>query len=591
MRRAAFVSMMFLAIFSATASGCKARDSSVRRAIVRVITADGQESGTGFFVKGPEGDDSAYVATAYHVIDSGKRLILERNEEASEKEEYVEAYPDTEVVAFNAQADVAIIRVKNLPSAKVRRLDLAGEPVKDEAVVSWGFPVSNLTNRLGLTKKDGKVLNFAKFPVVDRLYRRVVRENAVEGLIISTDIEPGFSGGPTCNEAGQVVGINVLKDSAYRGQNGAIHVSVLKELIAGIHPYIAPSAAEVTALLKRVQTEMLMVPVQDRTNIQEAELLSTLELPRLRELIAELRRAEADDDPDHGTVKGLSDRAMLGVALARLPGPLLETYHADSTQKELSECKRRTQGMRRFLGEIGLGQEAADSSVQDCADLARRPILWDLVAATFQWERKPVEYTVTTIEEVDAETLTFRANVRIGAAPNVVPVYVSSEHGRLRLKLFDNNDKLYALDAPGAAIARDFEGVWIHRSPAAPVPGGDGDTEEKEERLNISIQNGKEVGVRQEFFLRKQSKGPGWTYACTRLPTVTGTVVQSLTGQYKNGVIVASLEGKLDRGGDCKVCGCYTADKAVVLKLFDGRLIMYRTDGAQFPETVEFTRK
>ena len=41
------------------------------------------------------------------------------------------------------------------------------------------------------------MLSLVSFPAYDERYARVLRENAVDGLLISTDIEPGMSGGPT----------------------------------------------------------------------------------------------------------------------------------------------------------------------------------------------------------------------------------------------------------------------------------------------------------------------------------------------------------------------------------------------------------
>src|SRR5205814_7584467 len=138
--------------------------------------------------------------------------VIERIVRTSEQESYVEAYPETELVAFDADSDLAVLRVKHLPQSRVAPLALAARPERDEPIVSAGFPESSLTHRVALLKKEGKLLDLAKLPVVDHTFDRIVRESAVDGLLVSTDIEPGFSGGPTCNAAGQVVGINVRKD-------------------------------------------------------------------------------------------------------------------------------------------------------------------------------------------------------------------------------------------------------------------------------------------------------------------------------------------------------------------------------------------
>src|SRR5580704_16062309 len=69
------------------------------RAIVRVIA--GHASGTGFFVKAPKGLDGVLVVTAYHVIDSGEPAIVERLVSGGGKDSYLEAFPETEFLAFD----------------------------------------------------------------------------------------------------------------------------------------------------------------------------------------------------------------------------------------------------------------------------------------------------------------------------------------------------------------------------------------------------------------------------------------------------------------------------------------------------------
>ena len=170
----------------------------VKDALVRVSTPS--NTGTGFLINGP--DEYIYVATANHIVDRGERVLIERDVAISDKKHYVEAYPETEIVATDPDADLAIIRVKNVEAKRFARLPLAKEPVKDAKIFSYGYPGSSLAKHAGLVSKDGKILSLVRFPAYDDRYARVMRENAVEGLLVSTDIEPGFSGGPTTNQAG-----------------------------------------------------------------------------------------------------------------------------------------------------------------------------------------------------------------------------------------------------------------------------------------------------------------------------------------------------------------------------------------------------
>jgi len=106
------------------------------------------------------------------------------------------------------------------------------------------------------------------------------------GLLVSSDIEPGFSGGPTCNERGEVVGVNVIKDTVHRGQNGAVSVTAVKHLLAGVVPKgqaADPSSDEVRQLLTRIQNEYLLLPLERRWLAREDDFVSTSDLPRMGE--------------------------------------------------------------------------------------------------------------------------------------------------------------------------------------------------------------------------------------------------------------------------------------------------------------------
>ena len=180
-------------------------------------------------------------------------------------------------------------------------------PVADEAILSYGFPASSLASRSGMVSKPGKVLSLVKFPVVDRRTGEVLRNDAIDGLLISSEIEPGFSGGPTCNERGEVVGVNVTKDTVHRAQNGAVAVSAVKQLLAQVPARGTvkdPDAGDVSALLARIQTEYLLLPVERRWSAREQDYVSGSDLPRLQELITAVRRLEDDIDA------GLEDQAV-----------------------------------------------------------------------------------------------------------------------------------------------------------------------------------------------------------------------------------------------------------------------------------------
>ena len=568
---------------------------AVKDAMVRITTSAG--TGAGFFVAGP--DRYAYVATANHLVDRGDRVLVERDVEIDEKHSFVEAYPETEVVAADPDSDLAIVRIKNVDASRFRRLRLAKEPVKDEKIASYGYPGSSLAQHAGLVSKDGKVLSLVMFPAYDDAYSRVLRENAVDGILVSADIEPGFSGGPTIDEAGDVVGVNVTKDHAHVGQNGAVSVVALRALLAKVKPaaaHVDPTPDQIAALLDRIQNEYLLLPVDERSRVRATDFLSASDLPSLRKFVSEVRREERNADTAFVPTLHLSGQAALGIYFARLPGRLLETYRAPSTIAALSTCDARNRRLASFLGDLSSAERhdtGAQLGLETCDELAVRPLAWDLAAATLQWDGKEKHYTVTKLERMDDEGHTYRASVRISGAANLIELWIGIDRGEPRLKLFDPSEELYAVDSPRNVSAAALQGTWAMKRPRV-TDDLDKDAEvETSETLAISIGDDGKVALRhvldQHFYMAQ----PGRVFACNHKGTVDTGLVQSFTGTIENGVVVAVPEKPAEPSGD-DAGGCesrHLPDRIVAVKLVGDQLYMYRTDGSAFPETVAFTKQ
>jgi hypothetical protein len=569
----------------------------IESAMVRVSTPTG--TGAGFMIDGP--DDSVYVATANHVVDRGERVLVERDVDITDKKHYVEAYPETEIVAADPDSDLAIIRIKNVEAKRFHRLTLAKEPQKDARISSYGYPGSSLAKHAGLVSKDGKVLSLVMFPAYDERYARIVRENAVDGLLISTDIEPGFSGGPTTNEAGEVVGINVTKDHAHTGQNGAVSVVALRALLDKVKPASAhadPKPEDVVALLQRVQNEYLLLPIEERSHARETEFLSSTDLPTLRGFVGEVRREERSADTSFFAKQHLSGQAALGIYFARLPGKLLETYRAPSTTDALLLCDASNRRLASFLGDLGGGDHKSDAralaGMETCDELALRPLAWDLAAAALQWDGKEKQYTVTKLERMDDEGNTFRAAVRISGAANLVELWIGMDRGLPRLKLFDPTGNLYAIASPRNVSTTALQGTWVTKRPRV-TDAIDKDAElEADETLNISIGDEHKVSIRHVLAQRYFEVGRrGQVFTCSHKATIETGVVQSFSGLLENGVVVALPEKEPEpTGADSGICvSSHKADRIVAVKLTNDQLTLYRTDGVGFPETVQFTKQ
>lgn len=569
---------------------------AVKDAMVRVTTPNG--TGAGFLIDGP--DEYVYVATANHVVDGGERVLVERDV-GSDAKAYVEAYPETEIVASDPDADLAIIRIKNVEASRFARLPLASAPQKDARILSYGYPGSSLAKHAGLVSKDGKILSLVSFPAYDERYSRILRENAVDGLLISTDIEPGFSGGPTLNDAGEVVGVNVTKDRAHVGQNGAVSVTALREVVKRIKPAsakIEPTAAEIVALLDRIQSEYLLLPLDERSKVRETDFVNRADLPALRRLVGEVRREERNTDTSFIAKYKLSGQAALGIFFARLPGKLLETYRAPSTTAPLVACELRNQHLTSFLGDLTASAdqrgEMRDTDLASCDELAVRPLAWDLVAATLQWDGKEKKYTVTKIERMDEDGRVYRAAVRIAGAANLIELWIGADQQGARLKLFDPTNNLYAIKSPRSTSPAALQGTWVASRPRVTDAINKEAEVESSETVSVSIDNERKVSLRSVTTERYFSAGArAKQFRCNRKSTIETGLLQSFTGTLDNGVVVALPDKEAETiGADAAYCDpSHRADRIVAVKLQGDQLVLYRTDGNAYPETLTLTRQ
>ncbi|MBK8256279.1 MAG: trypsin-like peptidase domain-containing protein [Polyangiaceae bacterium] len=572
------------------------RDARVRQALVHVVAGD--SGGAGFFVAGP--DANAYVVTAYHVIESGDPVRIERMVEVSDKKSYVEAYPSTEVVAVDPDADLAIVRLKEVQADRFSTLPLAKGPVKDEKITAHGFPRSNLGKLESSVSQEGKISATTKFRVLDRVTRREVRANAIEGIIISAQLEPGYSGGPTVNENDEVAGVNVLKDKEHTQQNGAVSVEVLAKLLATLKPAEAPpppNVEEVKALLTKIQTEYLKRPTADRMEIRESEFVASEDLPMVRKMASEIAELSHDMSPDENKITG---PARLGFVFAGLPGKGLATYRSSEVTKELAPCPKQA------LALFGLGRDSSGKSAKapiiDCENYASRALAWDLTASVLQWEDAEQELTVSSVEKANDDSRAYKATVSTKGSATSFSVWVSTEQGRLRLKLFDDSGKPYWIERHGSADAAAFNGTWYVRGTRQRVVLSDDVTIDAKitERLDISVDAEGNAQVKHHF-LREWYTDPGKLWTCNQSNSMEVGMEQNFRGVLKEGAIrmfptVQNRDGspKTERvgvdGRRCTLPVHYTADKLFVLRIVQNKLVLHRTDGSTYPERIDFAR-
>lgn len=182
-------------------------------------SAEADNTGTGFFVS-PDG----YVVTNYHVIEGGVQHFVKQGD-------VVRA---AKLVVTDKVNDLALLKVapeaEPFPYLAVYGASL---PAPGEDVFTIGFPDPGT---LGVTPKTtkGSITSLAGI------------KDDPRHLQMSVQIQPGNSGGPLLNEAGQVIGVTtsvinsmkVMDEKGYVPQNvnysvKAAHVLRLFEKVPG----------------------------------------------------------------------------------------------------------------------------------------------------------------------------------------------------------------------------------------------------------------------------------------------------------------------------------------------------------------------
>ena len=158
---------------------------------ISVTTEKGGGFGSGFVYT-----DDGYIITNYHVIDNAKSIYVICADGRELPAEFIDG---------DELSDVAVIKVKNLGLPKLAVGNSDNLRV-GEYVIAIGTPVD--------TEYAGSVT----LGIISGLKRTVrvyessgLLEKSMEMIQTDTSLNPGNSGGPLFNMAGEVIGINTMK--------------------------------------------------------------------------------------------------------------------------------------------------------------------------------------------------------------------------------------------------------------------------------------------------------------------------------------------------------------------------------------------
>ena len=211
--------------------------------VVKVSSRTSSGFGSGFIYK--VDGDTTYIVTTHHVIEDGTKFSIIFMDDDMEE-------VSAEVVGSDEYTDVAVLKIKTIEGL---------EPVKIGSVddLSLGDTVFTIGTPVKLTFKGTVTRGIVSG--VERLVPISVNSNYTYDYLmraIQTDapINNGNSGGPLCNENGEVIGINTMKIASEVLENMGFAI-VIDEAVPLINeiietgkvdrPYVGITSYEVSA--------------------------------------------------------------------------------------------------------------------------------------------------------------------------------------------------------------------------------------------------------------------------------------------------------------------------------------------------------
>lgn len=149
-----------------------------------------------------------------------------------------------ELLAFDAAHDLAIVRPKGVAAGSAAGLDLRPPSVP----LSQGEHIYSLGNPLDVG-----------FAVVEGTYNGLVERSFYPSVFFSGSLNPGMSGGPTLDEQGRVMGINVATRLDGQQVSFLVPAAYAIELVARAQqakPIAGPAYAELTRQLLAHQARL-----------------------------------------------------------------------------------------------------------------------------------------------------------------------------------------------------------------------------------------------------------------------------------------------------------------------------------------------
>ena len=197
--------------------------------LIYAVTQTDSGFGTGFFIR-----ENGYIVTNYHIVQNANTVTVTL---------YSGEELDAKTLWYSSADDLALLKVEGSGFPVLTIGDSDAVRV-GETAIAIGNPAGNLGP---LTTTQGIILAVKREVTVEGAY------SIVDLTMMQTDaqVNPGNSGGPLCNDRGEVIGIVARKMTDYEGLGLAIPINGAMELV---NSYLDTGSTEgITSSLSKVR--------------------------------------------------------------------------------------------------------------------------------------------------------------------------------------------------------------------------------------------------------------------------------------------------------------------------------------------------
>lgn len=171
--------------------------------LIQVATETASGSGTGFFLT-----ENGLIATNYHVVEDAVQILVTL---------YSGEEHDATLVGYRAEDDLAIIKIAGIgyPPAAIGNSDVLMAGDVAIAVGNPGGVDGGWTTTQGIISATDRTISVEELTYFSEM----------KMLQTDAQVNPGNSGGPLCNDAGEVIGVITRKMTDFEGMGYAIPIN------------------------------------------------------------------------------------------------------------------------------------------------------------------------------------------------------------------------------------------------------------------------------------------------------------------------------------------------------------------------------